>query len=98
MKSQTSLHAIGAKPLVIKCHPNRPDIVVVGFESGEVVFVNCQNMNTFSVPVSDSAKRFARGEKSEEGVPVGITELSWDPYEDNLIVSCQDGSMAMITF
>jgi hypothetical protein len=27
-----------------------------------------------------------------------VTELSWDPNEDNLIVSCQDGSMAMITF
>jgi len=45
-------------------------------------------MNTFSVPVSDSAKRFAKGEKSEDDLPIGVTEISWDPHEDNLIVSC----------
>jgi hypothetical protein len=29
---------------------------------------------------------------------VSVQELSWDPHEDNLIVSLEDGSMFMIPF
>lgn len=66
---------MGAKPTILKCHPTRPDILAVGFESGEVIFVNCQNMNTFSVPVSESARKFNKGDKNEGEVPVGIAEI-----------------------
>jgi hypothetical protein len=55
-------------------------------------------MHTFSVPVSESAKRYAKKEKALDELPIGVAELSWDPHEDNLIVSLMDGSMGMITF
>jgi len=91
----------GQRPCVIKCHPKRADILAVGFENGEVSFVNVSNLRTFSVAVSESSLKFAGKEvKSydEDDQLVAVAGLSWDPHEDNLIVSLDDGNMAMITF
>ena len=71
MHSKTSGKSLGAKPVVLKCHPKRPDILAVGFESGEIVFVNCANLHTFSVPVSESALNFS-GEKEGEKEIVAV--------------------------
>ena len=77
--------------------------------NGEVVFVNYSNLHTFSVALSEKAKRASNEESKTSNVnnttesnddmeEVSVLEISWDPNEDNLIVSLDDGSMFMITF
>ena len=75
--------------------------MAVGFENGEVCFVNVSNLRTFSVPVSESALKFSGPKEKayeEDDQLIAVAGLSWDPHEDNLIVSLDDGNMAMITF
>ena len=85
-----------AQPTVIRCSPARSDIVALGFANGQVFFLKLSTQETFIFDAHQDSALLKPGEIAPPGMQ--ITDLAWDPKEDNLLVSFADKGMCLITF
>ncbi|CDW86163.1 wd repeat-containing protein 17 [Stylonychia lemnae] len=90
-KAVTTIEVIKDEvPTCIKWNSKRDNVAAVGFKSGKISFVDVQTLQTLQMEFDETE---INGDPES-----GVSDLAWDPNEDHLLVSFNDGSQAMIDF
>ena len=89
---------LNARPLLIRCHPARSDIVSLGLESGHVCFLKLGNFETYILPAHEDCDKASINEQGQYPRGHMIEDMAWDPQEDNFLVSFSDKGMCLVSF
>lgn len=89
---------INARPILIRCHPTRADIITLGYESGHVLFLRLGNQETHILSAHEDSDRVQVDETGQYPRSMMILDLAWDPQEDNFLVSFADKGMCLVSF
>ena len=87
-----------ARPVVIRCHPTRSDIISLGLESGQVLFLKLGNQETYILNAHEDCAQVQIDETGQFPRGMMVEDLAWDPQEDNFLVSFADKSMSLVSY
>ena len=95
---RVQIPANNARPTVLRCHPTRSDIVSLGLESGQVLFLKLGNQETYIMNVHEDCDEAQVDETGQFPRGMNVEDLAWDPQEDNFLISFADKGMCLVSF
>ena len=94
-----------SRPTAIKFHPRLDEYLAIGYDNGTVVFLNQRNEQTYFLKASselskvdDSSSSSSYSSDEERAPTSAVSELQWDPNEENILVSFTDASICLVSF
>lgn len=85
------------KPKVIRMHPRLEDISAFGMSNGVVLFYNQKTTKSYSLNcVRGHAP--ANEESKGEDIKFSVSDMSWDPHEENILVAVKNAGVCLISF
>jgi WD40 repeat protein len=84
------------EPKVIKVHPRMDNCIAIGLTNGSVLFFDQKTNKTFTL--AGLQRPVSSDEETKDGkVFWGVEDMSWDPFEENLLVAYEAG-IALVSF
>jgi len=87
------------KPKVIRVHPRLEDINAIGMSNGVVLFYNQKTTKSYSLNcVRGQAPAEEEEESKSEKTKLSVSDMSWDPHEENILVAVKNAGVCLISF